>query len=356
MNLHNEPNVKPEIRILKIVIVATCIATIIGVIVFFAGNFLSSKKSLATATPSIYSISGDMKSSTNQTILNQVVDGDTIKLNADLDITKTNTDLQNKNVIILLSGGNLKWTGKYKLYLGSGAKVLLNNGNMLTAANTNYGGDASIYFNNTKVVSYNGSNANYSFTQVNNNGGVQLGGLTALPVTLVRFETILNNQEVIVKWTTATEINNSHFEIERSNDNINWKVVGKVKGNGNSNSLINYTFTDYLGVFKAPIYYRLHQIDFDGKNEYGPVSVISSIKKENIGKVYPNPANAELKISLNTDSYQLTILDQTGKMVISKQVDSDFEIIDVKDLPNGIYFVKLKNETISENHKIVVKH
>lgn len=357
MELHNEPNVKQDHRLLKIVIVSTFIASFLVAIFFLAGNFLPSTKTKAAGTPSVYTMSGDWDSKSNKDIMNSTVNGDTIKITSTVTIDKNNSNLSSKDVIILLNGGNIEWLGKHKLYLGANAKILLLNGGQLTADKTTYGGDASVYFNNVKIVSYDGSDADYSFADVTTNGGAASTPITPLPVKLISFESVLNNGKVNLKWATATEINNDRFEIERSYDGKAWKVIGTVKGNGNSSITIDYNFTDNNPeVLSGNIYYRLHQFDFNGENEYSPIRLVRNGKKETIGKVYPNPANAELKISLNADSYQLSILDQSGKVVLSKQVDTNFEIIDIKELPNGIYFVKLENETISENHKIVVKH
>jgi len=356
MKLHNEPNVKQDHRLLKIVIVSTLIASLLVIIFFLAGNFLPSTETKAADKPVKHKISGSIKSKENKKIMDGINNGDTIYLNSDVTVDEDSEELKGKDVIILVDNANLNWKGKKKLYLGKGSKLFLINGGELTA-DKNSDKNSIIYLGKEKFVSYTGESAVYSFAEVNNVGGFQSSGLEPLPVKLISFESILNNGKVNLKWSTATEINNDRFEIERSYDGKTWKVIGTVKGNGNSSITIDYVFTDNtMEVLSGNIYYRLHQFDFNGENEYSPISLVSNSKKENIGKVYPNPANAELKISLNTDGYQLTILDQTGKMVISKQVDSDFEIIDVKDLPNGIYFVKLENETISENHKIVVKH
>ena len=355
MKLHNEPNVKQEQKLLKIIVISTLVAAVLGAVFFFAGNLLPSTKTKA-ATPTVYTMSGDINSSGNTSIMNTAVSGDTIKITGLLKVNATQTNLNSKNVIILINGGTMRWDGRFKIYLGSNAKVLLANGGQLTCNSTSYGGDPSLFFNSVKIVSYNGTDANYSFSQVNSTGGVKYSGLTTLPVKLVRFETLLEKGKVIIKWATATEVNNDHFDIERSNDTKTWKVIGTVKGNGNSSSLMNYGYTDNPGIITGTLYYRLHQVDFDGANEYGPVSTVDNKQKEKSGKVYPNPANEVIKVSLNADAYQLTILDQSGKVVIAKQVNSDFESVDCKELPNGYYFVKLENETISESHKIVVRH
>lgn len=355
MELYNEPNVRQEHKLLKIIVVTTFIAAFLGAIFFFAGNFLPSTK-VRAAAPSVYFMSGNINSSTNTGIMNGAINGDTIKITGTLTINATNNKLANKNVLILINGGKMQWTGSYKFYLGATAKVFVTSGGKLSTDKTTYGGNPSIYFNSVKTVSYDGTGASYSFSDVNTNGGVSAAGVTPLPVKLISFESKLENGSVNLKWVTATEINNDRFEIERSSDGKIWKVIGAVKGNGNSSTIINYDFIDNVGTLSGNIYYRLHQIDYNGKNEYGPISVVYNTKKENIGKVYPNPANAEINVSLQSDSYQLSILDQSGKILISKQIDTDLATIDSKEFPSGIYFVKLENETISENHKIVVKH
>ncbi len=355
MELYNEPNVKQEHKLLKIIIFTTFIATFLGAIFFFAGNFLPSTK-IKAATANVYFMSGDINSGTNTGIMNGAVSGDTIKITGTLDINATNSKLKSKNVIILIKGGNMQWTGRYTFSLGASAKVFVTNGGKLSTDKTTYGGDPAIFFNSIKTVSYDGTGASYSFSDVNTNGGVSAAGVTPLPVKLISFESVLDNGKVILNWATATEINNDRFEIERSNDGKTWKVVGTVKGNGNSSSIIDYTYTDNPGLLSGNIYYRLHQIDFNGETEYGPISVVHNNKKENVGKVYPNPANSQINISLQSDNYQLSILDQSGKLMVSKQIDTDLATIDSKEFPSGIYFVKLENNTISENHKLVVKH
>ena len=84
---------------------------------------------------------------------------------------------------------------------------------------------------------------------------------SALPVLLTDYSCLLVNDNMIVKWTTLSETNNDFFIIEASNDLINIQEIGRVVGNGNSTDRINYYFTHYTPMN----YYRLSQIDYDGK-------------------------------------------------------------------------------------------
>ena len=86
---------------------------------------------------------------------------------------------------------------------------------------------------------------------------------TALPVELISFNGVAENNEVRLTWETASELNNDFFDVERSQNGLNFEKIGTVKGNGNSNILNQYTFLDkdpYVGFN----YYRLKQVDYDG--------------------------------------------------------------------------------------------
>lgn len=100
---------------------------------------------------------------------------------------------------------------------------------------------------------------------------------TALPITLCLFDAKPYNKDVMVRWKTASESNNDYFTVERSEDGVNFRNIGEVKGAGNSSHLISYYLldSDYL---KGINYYRLKQTDFNGKYSYSSiVSVDMSI-------------------------------------------------------------------------------
>lgn len=87
--------------------------------------------------------------------------------------------------------------------------------------------------------------------------------ISALPITLVSFTAQKRDNYNLLEWSTASELNNDYFLLERSADGINWNTINKTPGAGNSNYLINYSFTDYN--FENVInYYRLTQVDYNG--------------------------------------------------------------------------------------------
>ena len=95
-----------------------------------------------------------------------------------------------------------------------------------------------------------------------------------LPIDLLSFSSRIDPWQVTLQWSTATEINNDYFTIERSPDMLSWEVVGHVEGAGFSNQLLNYSFSDGFPA-EGLIYYRLKQTDFDGRYEYfSPLAVM----------------------------------------------------------------------------------
>lgn len=174
---------------------------------------------------------------------------------------------------------------------------------------------------------------------------------TTLPVNLVSFTGIKLQNDAFLAWQTASEINNAGFEIEYSQDGQLFSKKGYVKGNGTSNKLLNYTFTD-LDAFALNnfAYYRLKQIDFDGKFTYSEIISIN----ENIGiinhiTVLPNPFNSVFSIhvvsNMNTDA-DILITDVQGKSVCMKKVElkngiNDYILNESAAFENGIFFVKI---------------
>jgi hypothetical protein len=94
--------------------------------------------------------------------------------------------------------------------------------------------------------------------------GINDGSTTQLPVKLIYFDAKYNQNNVEINWATASEINNNFFVIEYSADAQNWDVLAQVAGSGNSTEVLNYEYQHFT---KDSYYYRLKQVDFDGKTE-----------------------------------------------------------------------------------------
>lgn len=164
--------------------------------------------------------------------------------------------------------------------------------------------------------------------------------VSPLPVTLTSFLGKTSSIGNFLTWQTTTETTNKGFEIERSKDAINFENVGFIDGNGDSKATNDYGFLD-----RNPFplsYYRLKQIDYDGKFEY---SRIIYLKKDNsVLSVYPNPAKDQLFVSGLEKEESITIHNIDGRKVIDQKISS-FQPINTSTLSNGLYIIKIGDQT-----------
>lgn len=98
----------------------------------------------------------------------------------------------------------------------------------------------------------------------------------ALPIKLLNFNVKKVDNFNFLNWTTATEINNAYFTIQRSNSGLDWENLDNIDGNGNSSTYIDYEYKDFKFQYNVINYYRLKQVDFDGKYEYSPIVYIQN--------------------------------------------------------------------------------
>lgn len=173
-----------------------------------------------------------------------------------------------------------------------------------------------------------------------------------LPVSLVSFSGFRDGIRNQLRWTTATEINNRGFEVQRSTDGLNYVTIGFVNStalNGNSSSAINYDFTDNT-LSGSRQYYRLRQVDLGGTMKLSQVLLIrdTRVSGKGIEALYPNPAKDWINLLITAtvrEKVTLMLLDQSGKQLLQRvmQVESGSNslTIPVSQLPAGTYIVKL---------------
>jgi hypothetical protein len=188
-----------------------------------------------------------------------------------------------------------------------------------------------------------------------------------VPVELTAFTTENMNGEVIIKWQTATETNNSGFAVERSQESIvssqkNWENITFVEGNGTTTEVTEYTYRDKIekpGIY----YYRLKQIDFDGTTTFS-----SEIKVDVNGPVefalmqnYPNPFNPSTTISLNLSKsgvVTLKVYNLIGEE-IKTLVEGYWEAgiytvnFNAEELASGMYLYRLSTNGITVTKKML---
>ncbi len=179
-----------------------------------------------------------------------------------------------------------------------------------------------------------------------------------LPVELINFDVKCRNAVANLEWVTASEINNDYFEVQKSDDGNNWQILGTVKGAGNSNAVLNYQFEDKNNNAKS--YYRLKQIDFDGKFEYSPI-IVNTCYTDNNAEViiYPNPCDDILNISIsnwNSEFVKYEITNITGQIIYTSKLlitsGFAFDQIETENLKSGMYYIRLYDDTHSISKKI----
>lgn len=227
----------------------------------------------------------------------------------------------------------VSWTGPSG-NIGTGLGPI----NVCPAANTTYTASMSI------------TNCDGAITNYTNTAAVVVDNC-GLPVELLNFTATKQTDDVLLKWTTATEINSSHFEVLRSNDGYTFSRIGEnIQAAGNSNTTKNYALLDpepYNGIN----YYRLKQVDIDGTNEYSNVISVEFDNSSIDALIIPQPAlqNAELlfnskkKSVLNIDVFDLTGRKVT-EIVFQAEVGRNIVNLDLNSVSKGIYFL-----SISEN-------
>ncbi len=186
-------------------------------------------------------------------------------------------------------------------------------------------------------------------------------GTGTLPVSLVGFNGKKSGDNVNLSWATLSEQNNSYFDVLRSGNGKDFSSIGKVTGNGNSNSKINYSFTDKTPEFGAN-YYHLNQVDFDGKTtpsetvavnfgfaENLSMSVSQSADNSGLVTVINTPLSINGKINVFTVSgQQATIID------VSLEKGKNYINIPAKLQP-GVYVITLSSDKGTTSQKISVK-
>lgn len=160
-----------------------------------------------------------------------------------------------------------------------------------------------------------------------------------LPITLTHFEADKDEDLVHLGWGTSYEENFSHFEIEKSNNALEFEFLGFVEGKGGLDVNSDYQYTDNTPL-KGITYYRLKAVDFDGSFEYSAIQSVINFDERNQIRVFPNPVKDEIAVNLNfTPSANglLRIIDYTGNIVLESEVSQFTNRIDVSGLPQGLY-------------------
>lgn len=184
-----------------------------------------------------------------------------------------------------------------------------------------------------------------------------------LPVELTSFTASLEKEGVQLMWTTATELNNHGFEIQRSADKSEFTTIGFVKGQGSTNQTQHYTFID-RSAFEGKYYYRLKQIDFSGVYNFSDVIEVDvrSIDNFTLEQNYPNPFNPSTLIGYvlkEKSSVRLSVHNIIGEelaVLINETQDKGYHSVNfnAQNLPSGVYLYKLQAGDFTAMKKMIL--
>jgi len=187
-----------------------------------------------------------------------------------------------------------------------------------------------------------------------------------VPVELISFTVSVNNNSVLLEWVTATETNNSGFEVQRSEFGVQsseWRDVGFIPGFGTTTERHSYSFTDE-NLEPGNYSYRLKQTDLDGSFNYSEIvdvdvtaPLIFSLEQN-----YPNPFNPNTKIRFTISDVRFTILkvyevlgNEVATLVNEEKQAGSYEVeFNGTGLPSGIYFYQLKTSDLVNTRKMVL--
>lgn len=168
------------------------------------------------------------------------------------------------------------------------------------------------------------------------------GTQSALPVELIQFEATTETGKTLLTWATASETNNKGFEIEKSTDGVHFQKIGFVagKGTGNSSREQHYSFEDAAPFTRSAqvAYYRLRQVDYDGRFEHSKIISVRNGKSNTSIQVYPTLTKDALTVAADGAPVDMvTVVNHTGQVVLTAQQVSS---VDMSALPAGLYLVQ----------------
>ena len=176
-----------------------------------------------------------------------------------------------------------------------------------------------------------------------------------LAVKLVSFSATLSNNNTLLNWVTESELNNDHFEVQKSTDGINFTTIATIKGNGTSALTHNYNYTDILTPGTAIVYYRLKDVDINDKYGYSQIVLVrlNGLFNAEAISVYPNPFVSDVKVFIKSSKVATAlfrIIAVNGGEVSARKVtiENGNNVVVLKDmatLPKGTYMLEVSTDT-----------
>lgn len=181
---------------------------------------------------------------------------------------------------------------------------------------------------------------------------------TVLPVEFIAFEAKPDKSSVQLRWSTAAEKNNERFEIRRSVDAKDWRLIATQKGKGNTEIISHYVQAD-----KKPLngvsYYQLTQFDFDGTEKVLSTQSVNLTLDPSVEvKVFPNPVSSQINVSISNyigQHLRAALYSQDGKLLHKQELTSETQKLNINKMPPaGVYVLKVAGSNLLISKKVVV--
>jgi hypothetical protein len=245
----------------------------------------------------------------------------------------------------------------------TGNIVAISSSANLTNSTTYPAGQYTVYgisYSNAIAANLNtyvGGSFNALATQIQNNPNTFCADLSknavtvnvtgTFPVQFTALKARKQGEKVALDWGTVTEQNSSHFLVQRSANGSDFDTqIGNVKAAGNSNSQLNYNFVD-ASPLKSWNYYRIKQVDLDGKFSYSNVAAVNFENGAGLLLIYPNPAKDQLNVEYTTTrggKLEMQVIDSKGAVLMSQKVSvstgKNLETLNISSLAQGMYILK----------------
>ncbi|TRX57710.1 hypothetical protein FNH22_14965 [Fulvivirga sp. M361] len=302
---------------------------------------------------------GDITSTSNFGLT--VQSGDTLIITGGLNIQNGNLSIESGGVAVV--GGDTNGFGNFNININGGDLVLAGAVTNINFVTTNGNGHFYV-FDPTPNISgnVNGSNGQETENDLLNNNPDLFSLVTGqvLPVELTLFTATGEAREIILNWRTASEWNNDYFEVQRSDNGLDFSEIGLVGGSGTVQETISYQFID-TSPLNGINYYRLKQYDFDGAFEYSPV-IRSFFDTNRTGiHVFPNPAAEQLQITLDdrfiNTNVRLELYDSKGMVIMWDDFlpTTPLSTIGLESIVvSGLHLLRLTNGSFEEFDRVLI--
>lgn len=245
-------------------------------------------------------------------------------------------------VFTIQGNGSLGFNGSDELILATGSSLVIENTSN-TAALQESGAGTNIRIT-IGTTTYTGDD----FVAIITAGGANQDGV--LPVELLSFSgKVLQESKVELNWETITENNNSHFDIQHSTDGLNFETIGTVKGAGSSINYRAYNFIDATPN-QGINYYRLLQVDYDGKLEYLKTIVVKLSTSDFFELNYQTYSALSFHIK---HSASLMIFDFSGKIINASSLDPGEHVLNLSELHKGQYIIHIHTKSEQKIMRII---